>query len=65
MAARCSMRSLPTRAGIWATHCAVWCRVHWLLRNDAPGSYLHGRIVEPKENIAAAVKLMLATAPGH
>jgi soluble lytic murein transglycosylase len=39
------------------------CRVHWLLRNDAPGSNLHGRIVTPKENIAAAVKLMLAASP--
>ena len=31
------------------------CRVHWLLRNDSPGSNMHGRIVTPKENIAAAV----------
>jgi soluble lytic murein transglycosylase len=36
------------------------CRVHWLLRNDAPGSNL---IVTPKENIAAAVKVMLAASP--
>ena len=36
------------------------CRVHWLLRNDSPGSNMHGRIVTPKENIAAAVKLVLA-----
>jgi soluble lytic murein transglycosylase len=36
------------------------CRLHWLLRNDAPGANLHGRIVTPKENIAAAVKLALA-----
>jgi soluble lytic murein transglycosylase len=38
----------------------VLCRLHWLLRNDAPGSNLRGRIVTPKENIAAAVKLTLA-----
>ena len=24
------------------------CRLHWLMRNDAPGSNLHGRIVTPK-----------------
>ena len=39
------------------------CRLHWLLRNDAPGSNLHGRIVTPKEDIAAAVKLTLAASP--
>jgi soluble lytic murein transglycosylase len=39
------------------------CRVHWLLRNDSPGSNVHGRIVTPKENIAAAVKLVLAASP--
>ncbi len=39
------------------------CRIHWLLRNDSPGSNLHGRIVTPKENIAAAVKLVLAASP--
>jgi hypothetical protein len=33
------------------------CRLHWLMRNDAPGSNLHGRIVTPKTDIAAAVKL--------
>src|SRR6266699_6287032 len=36
------------------------CRLHWLLRNDTPGSNFHGRIVTPKEDIAAAVKLTLA-----
>ena len=36
------------------------CRLHWLLRNDTPGSNLRGRIVTPKEDIAAAVKLTLA-----
>jgi len=36
------------------------CRVHWLLRNDSPGSNVRGRIVTPKEDIATAVKLMLA-----
>jgi soluble lytic murein transglycosylase len=36
------------------------CRVHWLLRNDTPGSNLHGRIVTSKEDVAAAAKLTLA-----
>ena len=36
------------------------CRVHWLLRNDTPGSNLRGRIVTPKGDIASAVKLVLA-----
>jgi len=36
------------------------CRIHWLLRNDSPGSNIHGRIITPKEDIAAAVKLALA-----
>jgi len=36
------------------------CRLHWLLRNDSPGSNVHGRIVTPKGDIAAAVKLALA-----
>jgi soluble lytic murein transglycosylase len=36
------------------------CRVHWLLRNDSPGSNVHGRIATPKGDIAAAVKLILA-----
>ncbi|MGP0089289.1 MAG: transglycosylase SLT domain-containing protein [Xanthobacteraceae bacterium] len=36
------------------------CRLHWLLRNDTPGSNLHGRIATPKEDISAAVKLTLA-----
>jgi soluble lytic murein transglycosylase len=36
------------------------CRIHWLLRNDSPGSNIHGRIVTPKEDFAAAVKLALA-----
>jgi soluble lytic murein transglycosylase len=35
------------------------CRLQWLLRNDTPGSNVHGRIVTPKEDIAAAVKLTL------
>ena len=35
------------------------CRLHWLMRNNAPGSNLHGRIVTPKTDIAAAVKLAL------
>jgi len=36
------------------------CRLHWLLRNDMPGSNIRGRIVTPKGDIAAAVKLALA-----
>ena len=36
------------------------CRLHWLLRNETPGSNLHGRVVTPKEDIAAAVRLTLA-----
>ena len=36
------------------------CRIHWLLRNDSPGSNIHGRIVTPKEDIAAAVELALS-----
>jgi soluble lytic murein transglycosylase len=36
------------------------CRLHWLLRNDTPGSNIRGRIMTPKADIAAAVKLALA-----
>ena len=39
------------------------CRIHWLLRNDSPGSNFHGRVVTPKDDIAAAVKLALAGSP--
>jgi soluble lytic murein transglycosylase len=39
------------------------CRLHWLLRNDMPGSNLRGRIVTPKEDIAAAVRLTLSAPP--
>jgi soluble lytic murein transglycosylase len=39
------------------------CRLHWLLRNDTPGSNIRGRIATPKEDIAAAVKLTLAASP--
>ncbi|HEV7983796.1 MAG TPA: lytic transglycosylase domain-containing protein [Xanthobacteraceae bacterium] len=39
------------------------CRVHWLLRNDTPGSNLHGRVVTPKGDLAAAAKLVLAASP--
>jgi soluble lytic murein transglycosylase len=35
------------------------CRLHWLMRNEMPGSNLSGRIVTPKGDIAAAVKLAL------
>ena len=33
------------------------------MRNDAPGSNLHGRIVTPKEDLATAVKLVLVASP--
>ncbi len=39
------------------------CRLHWLLRHDSPGSNVSGRIVTPKADIAAAVKLVLAASP--
>jgi soluble lytic murein transglycosylase len=39
------------------------CRLTWLLRNDTPGSNIHGRIVTPREDIAVAVKLALAGSP--
>jgi peptidoglycan lytic transglycosylase len=36
------------------------CRIIWLLRNDTPGSNIRGRVVTPKEDLAAAAKLALA-----
>jgi len=39
------------------------CRITWLLRNDTPGSNMHGRIVTPKEDLAVAAKLALAGSP--
>jgi soluble lytic murein transglycosylase len=39
------------------------CRLHWLLRNDTPGSNVKGRVVTPKGDFAAAVKLTLAASP--
>jgi soluble lytic murein transglycosylase len=41
----------------------VLCRLHWLTRNDTPGSNAKGRIVTPKGDIAAAAKLTLAASP--
>lgn len=35
------------------------CRIHWLLRNDSPGSNIHGRLVTPRQDVALAVKLAL------
>jgi len=35
------------------------CRIHWLLRNDSPGSNIHGHIVTPKDDVARAAKLAL------
>lgn len=39
------------------------CRIHWLLRNDSPGSNIHGRLATPKEDVALAAKLTLAASP--
>jgi soluble lytic murein transglycosylase len=39
------------------------CRITWLLRNDTPGSNVKGRVVTPKDDLAAAAKLALAGAP--
>jgi soluble lytic murein transglycosylase len=39
------------------------CRITWLLRNDTPGSNMHGRVVTPKDDLAAAAKLALAGSP--
>jgi len=36
------------------------CRIHWLLRNDTPGSNIRGRIVTPKPDVLLAAKLALA-----
>jgi soluble lytic murein transglycosylase len=41
----------------------VLCRLHWLLRNEMPHANVRGRIVMPKEDIAAAVKLTLSASP--
>lgn len=35
------------------------CRIHWLLRNDSPGSNIRGRIVTPKQDVMLAAKLAL------
>jgi len=51
------MLCASTRVMMWAT---PLCRLHWLLRNDTPGSNVRGRIVTPKEDISAAVKLTLS-----
>jgi len=39
------------------------CRITWLLRNATPGSNIKGRIVTPKDDLAAAAKLALAGSP--
>ncbi len=36
------------------------CRIHWLLRNDSPGSNIHGRLVTPQADVDLAVRLALA-----
>jgi soluble lytic murein transglycosylase len=35
------------------------CRIHWLLRNDSPGSNIRGRIVTPKQDVVLAAELAL------
>ncbi|MGH7248417.1 MAG: tetratricopeptide repeat protein, partial [Pseudomonadota bacterium] len=35
------------------------CRIHWLMRNYSPGSNIRGRIVTPREDVAAAAELAL------
>ena len=57
MGGRCSMLCAPTRVTIWATHCAVCTGC---CATTTPGSNVRGRIVTPKEDIAAAVKLTLS-----
>jgi soluble lytic murein transglycosylase len=39
------------------------CRLHWYLRNDLPGSNIGGHVVTPKEDLAAAAKLVLSASP--
>jgi soluble lytic murein transglycosylase len=39
------------------------CRIHWLIRNDSPGSNIRGRLVTPKDDVALAAKLALAASP--
>ena len=36
------------------------CRIHWLLRNNSPGSNIHGRLVTPQADVDLAVRLVLA-----
>jgi soluble lytic murein transglycosylase len=39
------------------------CRMHWLMRNDSPGSNVGGHAVTPKGDIDAAAKLALSGSP--
>jgi soluble lytic murein transglycosylase len=39
------------------------CKLHHLLRNDAPGNNVKGKIVTPKKDYEAAVKLVLSASP--
>jgi soluble lytic murein transglycosylase len=39
------------------------CKLHHLLRNDAPGNNIKGKIVTPKGDYEAAVKLVLSASP--
>jgi soluble lytic murein transglycosylase len=39
------------------------CKLHHLLRNDAPGNNIKGKVVTPKGDYEAAVKLVLSASP--
>jgi soluble lytic murein transglycosylase len=39
------------------------CKLHHILRNDAPGNNVKGKIVTPKGDYEAAVKLVLSASP--
>jgi soluble lytic murein transglycosylase len=39
------------------------CKLHHLLRNDAPGNNMKGKVVTPKGDYEAAVKLVLSASP--
>ena len=59
--ARAALSDVP--AGVRSDLGYALCRLHWYLRNDSPGGNIGGHIVTPKEDIAAAVKLVLAASP--
>ena len=39
------------------------CKLHHILRNDAPGNNVKGKVVTPKKDYEAAVKLVLSASP--